>query len=99
MPVLREKTPHITDVALLRISSECIETEICKHDCKITLTDGIVHRVQMSAPEILYLQESLSESKVKSWLNKTHFSSKMANMSESEKESCRVTLRNYVRIS
>ena len=99
MPVLLEKTPHITDIALLKISSECGESEICKHDCKITLTDGIVHRVQMSAPEILYLQESLSESKVESCWNKTHFSSQMTDMSESEKESYRVTLRNYVRIS
>lgn len=76
MPVSANTVPpSIAEIAKLTVSSFCLFTQPCQHNCRFDLTDGTVRHIQLSAPRILYFYEHLCESKIiDAHVGKAHFS-------------------------
>lgn len=98
MPVVNDNKPTINDIVKFKVDDGCSEIIPCYHECSMRLANGTTLKVELSNPSILYMLNTLPESKVKSSLKIDHFDDFTIAEVESNVEGCLTALKEYIRL-
>lgn len=90
--------PTINDIVMFTVDEECTESIPCYHECLMRLANGTTLKVELSNPSILYMLNTLPESKVKSSEKIDHFDDFTIAEVESNVEGCLTDLKEYIHL-
>ena len=99
MPDISVYKPTIKDIVMFTVDEDCTECIPCYHECLMRLANGTTLKVELSNPSILYMLNTLPESKVEmnSW-EIDHFDDFTIAEVESDVEGCLTALKEYIRL-
>lgn len=98
MPVVSDNKPTINDIVKFKVDKDCTEGIPCYHKCSMRLANGTTLKVELSNPSILYMLNTLPESKVKSSWEIDHFDDFTIAEVESNVEGCLTDLEEYIHL-
>ena len=98
MPVVSDNKPTINDIVEFKVDKDCTEGIPCYHKCSMRLANGTTLKVELSNPSILYMLNTLPESKVKSSWEIDHFDDFTIAEVESNVEGCLTDLEEYIHL-
>ena len=98
MPVVSDNKPTINDIVKFKVDKDCTEGIPCYHKCSMRLANGTTLKVELSNPSILYMLNTLPESKVKSSWEIDHFDDFTIAEVKSDVEGCLTALKEYIHL-